>query len=183
MRDVFQRAEVDTLIIAKLAIAHVTVVLDDFTDVLWRQILRDHLFNTYKIPYQLNAPVFPYQRILLCAFRHSASSAWTPISATFVQGLREASLRWTPVEILAVEACLVVGAGSPEEGEQTNSSSSMLRATVKVWSMTNYQSFNFLISNSDLRGVQNVLGMGNIHRHREPSLKLKAEFLSLPEEI
>src|SRR6267154_6255031 len=65
VRDVFQGAKVNALIIAKLAIAHVTMVLDDFTDVLRRQVLHDHQSSTDKITCQLNAPVCPYRRILL----------------------------------------------------------------------------------------------------------------------
>lgn len=39
MGHVFESAKVHPLVVPELAIAHVAVVSDDFTDVLWGQIL------------------------------------------------------------------------------------------------------------------------------------------------
>jgi hypothetical protein len=72
VRDTFQGAKVDMLIIVKLATAHVTMVLDDFTNVFRRQVLHDSLIQyTCKFTYQLHAPICLCQRILLCTSHHS----------------------------------------------------------------------------------------------------------------
>jgi hypothetical protein len=39
MGNVFEGAEMDTLVVPELAVAHVTVVLDDFPDVFWGEVL------------------------------------------------------------------------------------------------------------------------------------------------
>lgn len=41
MRNVFQGTEVNTLVVSELAVAHVTVIFDDFADVFRREILQN----------------------------------------------------------------------------------------------------------------------------------------------
>jgi hypothetical protein len=46
MRNILQSSKVNAFIVTELAITHVTVILDDFTDVLWREILSQQLSST-----------------------------------------------------------------------------------------------------------------------------------------
>jgi len=40
MWDILESAKVDAFIVPELAVAHVSVVLDDFANMLWWQVLR-----------------------------------------------------------------------------------------------------------------------------------------------
>jgi hypothetical protein len=40
MRDILEGAKMNTLVVSELAIAHITMVFDNFTDVFRRQVLR-----------------------------------------------------------------------------------------------------------------------------------------------
>ena len=89
MRDVLESTKMYTFVVAELAVAHVTVVLDDFADVLGRQILNNSEYCRVK-QCPRHAPACPYQRTPLFASLHTASSASGSTSGIFVRELREA---------------------------------------------------------------------------------------------